>query len=113
MTRDEVILGNDLLRTQFRGGMALMTPSVFFPPTELRMRALLRISQAQQFTLDDRGEGVFAYADILFHWYIGAFAGAMYHGRHWRVQSSVDCSVPLDINPPLPRSRCIQTDRAC
>jgi hypothetical protein len=33
------------------------------------------MSQAAHFTLDDHSEGVFAYADILFHWYIGTFAG--------------------------------------
>jgi hypothetical protein len=44
-------------------------------PQQMRGRALYRMSQAQHFTMDDHSEGVFEYADCLFHWKIGVFAG--------------------------------------
>jgi hypothetical protein len=75
MDQETAIRVNDLLRTEFIGGIVLMSPSVYALPAQMRGRALYRMSQAAHFTMDDHSEGVFAYADILFHWYIGTFAG--------------------------------------
>ncbi|TQF26285.1 hypothetical protein UNPF46_34595 [Bradyrhizobium sp. UNPF46] len=75
MDQQTTIRINDLLRTEFIGGIVLLSPSVYLLPKEMRARALLRMSKASHFTMDDHSEGVFAYADILFHWHIGRFAG--------------------------------------
>lgn len=75
MDKANIIQLNDLLRTEFKGGVVLMTPTVYELPSQMRGRALYRMSQAAHFTMDDHSEGVFEYADCLFHWRIGVFAG--------------------------------------
>jgi hypothetical protein len=75
MDQATAIRVNDLLRSEFIGGIVLMSPSVYALPPQMRGRALYRMSQAAHFTMDDHSEGVFEYADCLFYWRIGMFAG--------------------------------------
>lgn len=75
MTSD-IITANDLLRTQFKGGVVLMTPAVWELPAELRGRALVRMTMYQKFSTDsDHSEGVFVFAGLSFVWRIETFAG--------------------------------------
>jgi hypothetical protein len=76
MTRKQTIAANDELRTQFKGGVVLMTPSVWQLPAELRGRALYRMTLYNKFSPDsDHSEGVFVFAGYSFVWRIATFAG--------------------------------------
>jgi hypothetical protein len=76
MTKDEIIASNDLLRTQFRGGIILFTPAVADLPPELRGKALHRLTQYKTFFEDsDHSRGIFIFAGMTFVFTIGEFAG--------------------------------------
>lgn len=67
---------NDLLRTEFTGRVALMTPNVWMLPPELRGRALYRMTRYNTFSHDsDHGEGVFVFAGYSFVWRMESFGG--------------------------------------
>ena len=76
MSREEIITANDLLRTEFKGGMILFTPAVADLSAELRARALIRLTQYKTFYEDsDHSRGIFIFADMTFVFDIGVFAG--------------------------------------
>ena len=76
MSREDVIAANDLLRTQFKGGMILFTPAVADLPAELRGKALNRLTQYKTFYEDsDHSHGIFIFADMTWVFTIGEFAG--------------------------------------
>lgn len=78
MTLEQVRERNDNLRTQFKGGRVLMTLSVWSLPASLRGQALYHMSRYQAFHDDsDHGEGVFIWECVVFHWFIGEFAGEL------------------------------------
>jgi hypothetical protein len=76
MSREEITSANDLLRTQFKGGMILFTPAVADLPAQLRGKALHRLTQYKTFYEDsDHSRGIFIFADMTFVFQIGEFAG--------------------------------------
>lgn len=66
---------NDLLRTEFKGGVVLISPTVAEFPPWFRGRALFRMTLAKKFTRDDHSEGVFVWAGYTWYWKIEMFAG--------------------------------------
>lgn len=75
ISKEEIIAANDALRTTFKGGTVLMTPSVYDLPGTLRGRALYRLTLYQTFDAEsDHSQGVFIFAGLTFIWTIGEFA---------------------------------------
>jgi hypothetical protein len=75
-SRADIIKANDELRTQFKGGIVLMTPAVWDLEPRLRARALYRMTLYQAFDDEsDHSEGVFIFAGYTFVWRIEEFAG--------------------------------------
>lgn len=76
MTREEEIASNDLLRTQLKGGKILMTPAVWELDSQLRGRALYRLSLYQSFSDDSlHDRGTFIFAGYSFVFFISEFDG--------------------------------------
>ena len=76
MSHADIIKANDELRTQFKGGVVLMTPAVWDLEPRLRGRALYRMTMYQAFDKDsDHSEGVFIFAGYTFIWRVEEFAG--------------------------------------
>lgn len=68
---------NDLLRTKFEGGKILITPTVFHIDSQIRGRALYRLTLYNRFSSeeDDHSEGSFTFAGYFWVWKIEDFAG--------------------------------------
>jgi hypothetical protein len=76
MTFEEVRARNDKLRTTFTGGRIIMTLDVWSLPAQLRGQAIYHMAQYNSFHSDsDHSEGVFIWQGVVFHWYVGEFAG--------------------------------------
>ena len=77
MTLAETIAANDLLRKELKGGILLMTPSVWDLEPRLRARAIYRLSLYKTFEDedDDHSSGVFVFAGYVFFFEIREFAG--------------------------------------
>lgn len=71
----ETIAANDAFRTTLKGGIVLMTPTVWELDARERGRAIYRMSQAQKFCDVYHSEGVFVHGGRVWYWYIGTFAG--------------------------------------
>jgi hypothetical protein len=76
VTREQRILLNDTLRTQFRGGVVRYGSQAARLPAPIRGRAAIRLSRPMEFAANSEHDaGTFIFAGYLFEWHISECLG--------------------------------------